>query len=91
METCVNACSFATRVLKKREFEKCCNLMELASKVGAAETLPADEASHFMKTDIEIPFFDNLKDVCFSVEEVKFAVVDAYLCYTIGTKLMSKP
>lgn len=85
-----NVGSLATRVLKIRELERCFNLVDLAGKVGAA-AIQEDEASQIMKKAIEIPYYQKLDEVCFTEEEVKYAVLDAYRCYTIGTKLMNKP
>lgn len=56
--------------------------MDLANKAGLSKYYKEEESA---ATDQ--PEWGNA--VCFSKEEVKYAAFEAYICYTIGTEIMT--
>ncbi|KAL3515929.1 hypothetical protein ACH5RR_022831 [Cinchona calisaya] len=75
----VEICELAAMVLKKPALQKCGGLLELAREIG----FDMKEAVNMNK---ENPDWSAL---CFSPEEVKYALDEAYNCYQMGKKLLS--
>ncbi|KAI5658511.1 hypothetical protein M9H77_27304 [Catharanthus roseus] len=95
--TAVDIGTFAAKGLQNPSLKGCTNLVDLSSRVGLS--ILKEEA--FAATDRQGGAFSlsgltttsQLPDwgtsVCFSKEEVKYAMFEAYMCYTMGTKIMT--
>lgn len=79
LETCVSVGNLAVRLMRNKE---CSSLEELASIVGVTFP-PAAESSQITENYV----LDG-DEIFYTDEEIKFAVDEAYKCYTIGTQLL---